>query len=62
MMPLLPASLVSFLKGENGSTSVEYAVMLALIVVVCMSAISHLGSAVSNTFQNVGNVVGTSGS
>jgi pilus assembly protein Flp/PilA len=62
MMPLLPASLVSLWNNEDGSTSVEYALMLALIVVVCMSAISYLGSAVSNTFQNVGNVVGTAGS
>jgi len=43
----------NFLQDENGPTAVEYAVMLALIVVVCISAITTLGSNASNTFANV---------
>ena len=35
--------MVSFLKNEDGPTAVEYAVMLALIVVVCITAITTLG-------------------
>jgi pilus assembly protein Flp/PilA len=42
-----------FLRDEDGPTAVEYAVMLALIVVVCIAAISTLGSNASNTFSNV---------
>jgi len=42
-----------FLKEEDGPTAVEYAVMLALIIVVCIAAISSLGSNASNTFNNV---------
>jgi pilus assembly protein Flp/PilA len=42
-----------FLKEEDGPTAVEYAVMLALIIVVCIAAISALGSNASNTFSNV---------
>ena len=45
--------LVNFLKNEDGPTAVEYAVMLALIIVVCITAISLLGSNASNTFSNV---------
>ena len=35
---------LDFLKREDGPTAVEYAVMLALIIVVCIAAISALGS------------------
>jgi len=42
-----------FLSDENGPTAVEYAVMLALIVVVCITAITTLGTNASSTFSNV---------
>jgi len=42
-----------FLKEEDGPTAVEYAVMLALIIVVCVTAITTLGSNSNNTFSNV---------
>jgi pilus assembly protein Flp/PilA len=42
-----------FAQDESGPTAVEYAVMLALIIVVCITAISVLGSNASNTFSNV---------
>jgi pilus assembly protein Flp/PilA len=40
--------------SEDGPTAVEYAVMLALIVIVCLSAISTLGTNAKTTFTNVG--------
>ena len=46
--------LVNFLKNEDGPTAVEYAVMLALIIVVCITAITTLGSNANNTFSYVG--------
>ena len=49
----LAKKFVNFLKREDGPTAVEYAVMLALIIVVCIAAISTLGSNASNTFSNV---------
>ncbi len=56
-------SLVNFLKNEDGPTAVEYAVMLALIIVVCITAITALGSNANNTFSYVATQVGkTSGS
>lgn len=42
-----------FLTSEDGPTAVEYAVMLALIVVVCIAAITTLGSNANATFSNV---------
>jgi len=54
-------ALVNFLKNEDGPTAVEYAVMLALIIVVCITAVATLGSNASNTFTAVsGQVGGTS--
>ncbi len=37
-------SIVNFLKEEDGPTAVEYAVMLALIVVVCLAAVGTIGT------------------
>lgn len=42
-----------FLTSEDGPTAVEYAVMLALIVIVCLSAISAIGTNANLTFQEV---------
>ncbi len=42
-----------FLRDEDGPTAVEYAVMLALIIVVCITAITTLGSNANGTFSNV---------
>jgi pilus assembly protein Flp/PilA len=47
------ARLGQFLREEDGPTAVEYAVMLALIIVVCITAITALGQSASNTFSNV---------
>ena len=54
--------LVNFLKNEDGPTAVEYAVMLALIIVVCITAITALGTNASNTFSFVSGQVQGSGS
>jgi len=54
-MNRLMQKVVTFLKKEDGPTAVEYAVMLALIIVVCLVAITTLGSQANNTFSNVGN-------
>jgi len=51
-------ALVSFLKNEDGPTAVEYAVMLALIIVVCITAVTTLGTNANNTFSYVGNKIG----
>jgi pilus assembly protein Flp/PilA len=46
--------VTEFLKREDGPTAVEYAVMLALIIVVCLTTIANLGSNAQSTFSTVG--------
>ena len=47
-----------FLVSEDGPTAVEYAVMLALIVIVCVAAIQAIGTNANTTFQNVADNLG----
>ena len=49
-----------FIQKEDGPTAVEYAVMLALIIVVCLTAITTLGSNANSTFTTVGQKIGAS--
>ena len=56
-MRSLVKAAVKFAKSEDGPTAVEYAVMLALIVVVCIAAITTLGSNANSTFSTVGSNV-----
>jgi pilus assembly protein Flp/PilA len=60
MLLRLTSPLVKFLKNEDGPTAVEYAVMLALIIVVCIAAITTLGTNANAVFTTVGNAVNTS--
>jgi len=59
MSNTLWASLRAFLADESGPTAVEYAVMLALIIVVCIAAVSTLGTNASKTFSTVSDAVAT---
>ncbi len=43
----------NFLKSEDGPTAVEYAIMLALIVIVCLAAITQVGSATNSAFERI---------
>ena len=42
---------------ERGASLVEYALLVALIAVVCLVAITFLGRAASTRFSNVGSAV-----
>ena len=44
--------VIRFLREEDGPTAVEYAVMLALIIGVCMGAVMTLGNATAGSFQS----------
>ncbi len=54
--------VVEFLKREDGPTAVEYAVMLALIIVVCIGTVTTLGSNANKTFNSVAGAVNTTSS
>lgn len=43
-MRKLTQAVVHFLKREDGPTAVEYAIMLALIVTICIGVITTIGS------------------
>lgn len=45
--------VLAFLNDENGPTAVEYAVMLALIVVACLAAIGRIGNHVGDIFTRI---------
>jgi pilus assembly protein Flp/PilA len=47
-------AIINFLKNEDGPTSIEYAVMLALIIVVCIAAVQLIGESANNSFGMVG--------
>ena len=51
-----------FLGDEHGPTSVEYAVMLALILLVCITAVATVGTTTKTLFTNANNSIQAAGS
>jgi pilus assembly protein Flp/PilA len=58
MLSQLRQRVVDFVQKEDGPTAVEYAVMLALIIVVCLAAIQILGKNANSAFGTVGASIG----
>jgi pilus assembly protein Flp/PilA len=54
---MFTASIKRFLVSEDGPTAVEYAVMLALIIVVCLTAIQAVGTNANAKFNTVKNAL-----
>lgn len=52
-MKSLAKKVQHFLVSEDGPTAVEYAVMLALIVIVCLTAIQAIGVNASSAFNDI---------
>jgi pilus assembly protein Flp/PilA len=50
-------SVKTFLVSEDGPTAVEYAVMLALIIIVCLTAIKAVGTTANDRFTDVKNAL-----
>jgi pilus assembly protein Flp/PilA len=51
-MSKLIHTVVNFLAAEDGPTAVEYAVMLALVIVVCIGAVTTLGSNANKSYNS----------
>jgi pilus assembly protein Flp/PilA len=62
MLSRIKNFVVDFCEREDGPTAVEYAVMLALIIVVCLAAITTLGQNANSTFTTVGSKIGSASS
>ncbi|HPP51657.1 MAG TPA: Flp family type IVb pilin [Thermoguttaceae bacterium] len=60
-MKWLAQKVRRFLASEDGPTAVEYAVMLALIIIVCLTAIQAVGTNASSTFQNIADTLPSGG-
>ncbi|MFM2096944.1 MAG: hypothetical protein RIS70_4068 [Planctomycetota bacterium] len=58
-MNMFASKVRRFLVSEDGPTAVEYAVMLALIIVVCLAAITAIGTRASSTFNSVATQLGS---
>ena len=58
-MKNLALKVQRFLVSEDGPTAVEYAVMLALIVIVCLTAIRSIGTNANATFTEVATQLGS---
>ena len=58
-MKKLRSQIFSFLLNEDGPTAIEYAVMLALIIMVCVATIGQLGARTSESFEPVRNILAT---
>ena len=56
-MKTFALSVKKFLVSEDGPTAVEYAVMLALIVIVCLTAIQAIGTNSNETFDSIAKAV-----
>ncbi len=61
-MHRLVQHIVHFIKSKDGPTAVEYAVMLALIIIVCITAISTIGNNVDETAEIVSSAIQSSAS
>jgi pilus assembly protein Flp/PilA len=53
-------SMIRFLKEEDGPTAVEYGIMMALIIVVCIASITTIGTNANSTYKTVGAQAGKS--
>ena len=59
---MIAKRLLRFLQREDGPTAVEYAVMLALIIVVCLTAITNVGTNAKATYTTVSGKLSTTSS
>ena len=57
MFKQLARSVIEFIKDEDGPTSVEYAINLALIGTVIVSSVSGIGNKATKSFQQVSNTL-----
>jgi pilus assembly protein Flp/PilA len=58
-MKSLAKAVINFVRREDGLTPVEYAVMLAVITVICIPAVTALGSNANKTFTTINHALGS---
>ena len=50
--------LINFFKDDEGATMPEYALMVALIAIVCITAVGLIGTNANTGFQAVADAIG----
>jgi pilus assembly protein Flp/PilA len=50
--------ILRFLRADDGPTAVEYAVMLALIILICFAAVQSVGTQTGMSFSNSATSIG----
>jgi len=58
-MKRLRNAVLKLVRSADGPTAVEYAVMLALVIMVCFVAVQTLGTNTKTTFMNMANSLGS---
>ena len=58
IVPFVRARFAGFRRDDRGASLVEYALLVALIAVVCILAITFLGRNASDKLSNVGSTIG----
>jgi pilus assembly protein Flp/PilA len=56
-MNIITQKIQRFLEDESGPTAVEYAVMIALIIIVCIASVGLVGQSADELFQTSGNTI-----
>ncbi len=61
-MAKFTAAARQFIQGEEGATMVEYALMVALIAVVCIGAVTSMSTSLQGTFGRITTALTNAGS
>ena len=56
-MSYISKKILRFLRCDDGPTAVEYAFMLMLIIVVCLTAVALFGDITANSFKDSNNQI-----
>lgn len=54
-MKKIIAQAKRFAREEEGATMVEYGLMVALIAIVCITAVTTIGTRLNSVFVDIGN-------
>jgi len=52
------SKLVKFLREEEGASLVEYALLVALIALLCLAALTAMGGSIRDAFQAIADAIG----
>jgi len=60
-MKIVTGRLRDLLRDQEGPTGTEYAIMLAVLILGCMSIIQSIGQSMEAIYENINEAVGETG-